>query len=81
MWKSGTVARMRAAVAHASRSTQRSIATIIPDSSATGMKPAGGIVPRSGWFQRTSASQPTIRSLARSTSGWYSSISSPRSTA
>ena len=43
----------RAACAQASRTTQAPIGTIRPVSSATGMKSAGEISPRVGWFQRS----------------------------
>ena len=42
------------------RSTQSPIRTIMPLSSASGMKSAGDIGPRVGWFQRNSASKETI---------------------
>jgi hypothetical protein len=34
------------------------------------MKASGGMKPRSGWIQRTSASTPTICPLASSAFGW-----------
>ncbi len=41
-----------------------------PERSAAGMNSEGGMLPRRGWFQRTSASNPiTVRS-ARLTIGW-----------
>ncbi len=54
---------------HTSRSTQRSMATIRPVSSATGMNSPGNSPP-SGCCQRTSASKPVIRPVSRSTIGW-----------
>ena len=45
-------------------------------SSASGMNSAGGMRPRPGWFQRTSASTATVSPVARSTIGWYWTISS-----
>ena len=47
-----------AASAQAVRSTQSPSSLIRPVSSATGMNSAGEIMPRSGWRQRNSASQP-----------------------
>ena len=41
-----------------------------PDSSAIGMKSAGASSPRSGWVQRTSASNPTTDTVASDTTGW-----------
>ena len=43
---------------HASDSTQLPSGTMRPVSSATGMNIAGSRRPRSGWFQRASASKP-----------------------
>ena len=40
-----------------------------PMSSATGMMSIGETVPRTGWFQRSSASQVDIRPDLRLTSG------------
>ena len=56
-------------------STQPPRAATRPLSSASGMNTAGGTDPSSGSSQRHSASQPTIRPLASSTRGWYSSRS------
>ena len=50
--------------------TQRPIGTIRRDSSATGMKASGPIRPRSGWFQRSSASIATIEPSRSLTTGW-----------
>ena len=44
---------------HASSRTHSPMATTSPDSLAMGMKSNGGMVPRSGWSQRNSASNPT----------------------
>jgi len=44
---------------HASSRTHSPMATTSPDSSAMGMKSNGEMVPRSGWSQRNSASNPT----------------------
>ena len=41
-----------------------------PVRSAIGMKSSGGMNPRSGCDQRTSASTPPTRPAARSTFGW-----------
>ncbi len=60
----------RLACRHASRSTKRPIATIIPVSSASGMNSAGMIVPRSGCSQRTSASAAAASPVASATIGW-----------
>ncbi|MCY1546934.1 hypothetical protein D9M68_829600 [compost metagenome] len=60
-----------AACRQASSSTHWPISFIRPSASAIGMKTLGGIVPTSGWCQRTSASKPTIEN-GGSTSGWYS---------
>ena len=53
--------------ASAVRSAQRPIGRIRPVASASGMKAAGGSSPRSGWRQRSSASTPLTRPVARST--------------
>ena len=50
---------------HAVSSTHAPIGTISPVSSASGMKSAGGTSPRSGWFHRTSASNPITRPVRR----------------
>ena len=55
------------ACAHAVRSTQRPIGTMSPVSSASGMNWSGATMPRSGWFQRSSASTPTMRPVPMST--------------
>ena len=49
-----------AASAQALRNTHSPSGTMSPISSATGMNSAGEIMPRSGCFQRSSASQPVI---------------------
>ena len=49
-----------AASRQASRSTHSPIGTISPISSASGMNSAGDTRPRSGWFQRSSASKPVM---------------------
>ena len=46
------------------------IATISPASSATGTNFSGLIQPCLGWFQRISASNPLISSVAVLTTGW-----------
>ena len=56
--------------ATASRSTQRPMSVMTPDSSASGMNSTGGTRPRSGWFQRTSASKPVVRPSVTRTVGW-----------
>ena len=65
----------------ASRSTQSPIGTISPHSSATGRNSCGSSRPRSGWRQRIRASTPITRPLPTSSSDWYSSTNSPRSSA
>ena len=50
--------------------TQSPSGTIRPDSSASAMNSPGLTTPRSGWFQRMSASALTMRPLAISTMGW-----------
>ena len=54
----------------ASRRTQRPIGRIEPCSSAISMNWPGAIRPRSGWRQRTSASNPAIAPVCRLTIGW-----------
>ena len=49
--------------------TQRPSSMIRPVRSASGMKLAGGMIPCTGWCQRTSASAPTIRSARMSRIG------------
>ena len=70
MLSSWPFARHAAAWAQARSSTQRPIGTISPFSSAIGMNTSGRTTPAVGWFQRSSASTPTIRSLSRSSIGW-----------
>ena len=41
-----------------------------PHASATGMNSSGGIMPCTGWFQRTSDSTPPIVPVARRITGW-----------
>ena len=60
----------RRASLHAVWSTQRPSGMMSPLSSASGMNSSGGIRPRSGCCQRTSASRPEMRSVSRVTSGW-----------
>jgi hypothetical protein len=55
---------------HALVSTHSPNSLIRPVSSAIGMNSAGEIMPRSGWRQRTSASQPVMPSSWRFTQGW-----------
>ena len=50
--------------------TQSPMGTMSPVSSAIGMKSSGGIMPRSGWCQRISASKPVTYSVFISTKGW-----------
>ena len=52
-----------------------------PLSSAAEMKSLGGTMPRRGCCQRTSASTPTMRPVASSTSGWNWRARSPSSIA
>ena len=66
---------------HASRSTHDPIGTMRPVSSASGMKSSGITRPRVGWFQRTSASNPSISPLARWITGWKYRTNSSCSTA
>ena len=58
------------ACSHARPSTQLPIVTIWPESSATGMKSAGGTDPRVGWVQRSSASAPMIAPVLKLIFGW-----------
>ncbi|MNT16342.1 hypothetical protein D3C72_1514410 [compost metagenome] len=67
---SSPAACQRFTCAHASRMTQAPIGTIRPVSSASAMKRCGATMPRSGCCQRSSASTPTMRPLAKSTCGW-----------
>ena len=66
---------------HASLSTQRPTSTICFVSSSSGMNVSGCTTPRTGWFQRTSASTPSTRPYSRSKIGWYTRKNSPRSIA
>jgi hypothetical protein len=50
--------------------TMRPISGIKPHFSATGMNSPGAIMPRSAWFQRTSASMPLMAPLASEICGW-----------
>ena len=50
--------------------TQRPISSMSPDASAAGMKSSGETRPRSGSFQRMSASMPETRSAWMSWIGW-----------
>ena len=50
-------------------STHRPIGSISPFSSAIGMNSDGGISPRSGWCQRSSASTPTSDKFVSDTTG------------
>ena len=68
-----------AAAASEWRRTHRPRGTIRRVSSATGMKSSGLMVPRSGWCQRTSASQLLMASVCRSTTGWNTMCSSSHS--
>ena len=59
-----------AASAQARRRTRSPMARIAPLSSATGMNSPGETSPRSGWFQRTSASTPMTAPPSSVTIGW-----------
>ena len=59
-----------AASAQARRRTHSPIELIKPLSSASGMKSAGAIGPRSGWRQRISASTSVTSLVRMSTMGW-----------
>ena len=63
---SGQRAHSRQAVS----SMKALISEMMPISSASGMKTAGEIGPRSGWSQRQSASQLAIRIVSIATIGW-----------
>ena len=63
--EAGPVAATRRPGGRRSQSTDRPRARIVPVSSARRMNSVGSIGPRVGWFQRTSASTPTIRPVAR----------------
>ncbi|MNU02659.1 hypothetical protein D3C72_2464350 [compost metagenome] len=52
------------------RMTHAPMGTISPVSSMRGMKVSGGMRPRSGWFQRSRASQLETFPVSRFTSGW-----------
>ncbi len=58
------------ATRQASSSTHSEIAVIRSVRSATGMNAAGASIPSSGWFQRMSASTPTMRMSSRRRIGW-----------
>ena len=58
-----------AAVAHACRIAHSPSGTMKPISSATGMKALGGMMPFSGWRQRSRASTPLISLVSRLTTG------------
>ena len=62
--------RNAAAASIACRITQSPSGTISPLSSAISMNSSGGTIPRTGCCQRTSASSPRVRPVARSTMGW-----------
>lgn len=55
---------------HAVRNAHSPSCTMRPSSSATKTKSFGRISPRSGSFQRSSASMPVMRPVAISTCGW-----------
>ena len=59
-----------AASAQAWRSAHSPSRSIRLVSSAIGMNSAGLIGPRSGWFQRISASNPVTRQSVERTTGW-----------
>ncbi len=61
--------------------TQAPIGTIGPSSSAMRRNSPGSSSPRSGWSQRSSASQPIGMPSAIATSGWKTTRSSPRCSA
>ena len=62
--------RSSAAFSTTRSSTMAPISTTAPVSSAKAMNSPGGTSPRSGWFQRTSASRATARQSASDTTGW-----------
>ena len=66
----GYLACQRCICPQASRSTHSPIGMMRPVSSAQAMNSPGMTRPRVGWFQRSSASKPVIRSLSRSITGW-----------
>ncbi|KMO35631.1 hypothetical protein VQ03_21510 [Methylobacterium tarhaniae] len=53
-----------------SRRTHSPIPKMLPVSSEIGMNRSGGTVPRSGWCQRKSASNPTTVPLSIAICGW-----------
>ncbi|MNI57395.1 hypothetical protein D3C73_1124520 [compost metagenome] len=55
---------------HASSRIQVPTSRIRPLSSSTLMNSEGDCAPSSGWFQRTSASAPTMRLSRASSCGW-----------
>ncbi len=64
--RSGQVAAWR----QASVRDHSPMAWIRPHSSAIEMNSEGGTLPRSGWRQRASASNPAISPVFRTTEGW-----------
>ena len=58
------------ACTQASWSTHAPIGPMRPLRSAIGMNASGGMTPRRGWSQRSSASVPVIAPVRRSTWGW-----------
>ena len=70
-WNGGNPsARHAAAWRQAGFSTHSPIGTIIAVSSAMAMNSSGDTGPNSALVQRSKASQPIMRRLARSTLGW-----------
>ena len=63
-------ARHAAPCAQACSSTHLPISVISPVSSASGMNSSGGTTPRTGWFQRISASTPVVLMSLRANVGW-----------
>ena len=63
--------RMRLRSAQACSNTNKPMALIRPQASATGIKLIGDTMPRSGCFQRTKASRPDTLRVFKSTTGWY----------
>jgi hypothetical protein len=70
-------AHLRQAVAHEllqlrAGGAQHPVAELVDDAGFLGqrMNSAGGIMPRTGWRQRTSASMPMMRPLLRQACGW-----------
>ena len=70
-----------AAAAKARPKTWSVMVPMSPMASAMAMNSSGFTAPSTGWFQRTRASAPTGRPLARLTCGWNTKSSSPFSTA